>query len=148
MPADPGIDMANADDDDEIPIFAKKAPLITLGTEIRPATQLSGFDDPGSDTLLAAQGESGAALRFGSKAASRNVTALTVWSKKFCFEYYGSNPSRFQLSGATYVPASNGKPVTYEVKRNLSDVQGGSIRFPSGCLSTECSTSCVQRKPD
>jgi hypothetical protein len=130
MPADPGIDMANADDDDEIPIFAKKAPLITLGTEIRPATQLSGFDDPGSDTLLAAQGESGAALRFGSKAASRNVTALTVWSKKFCFEYYGSNPSRFQLSGATYVPASNGKPVTYEVKRNLSDVQGGSIRFP------------------
>jgi hypothetical protein len=119
-----------ADADDDVPIFRKNAnddaPLLAYGAEIEggQAAQerpLSGVDDMSSDPCPAVQAGSVAALRSA---------APNVWGKKFCFDYYGSNPGRFRQSTATFVPARNTKPITYEVKRNLFDVKGGSIRIP------------------
>jgi len=95
-------DMADADDD--VPIFVRIA-----------------NDDARSDQCPAVQAGSVAALRSA---------APNVWGKRFCFDYYGSNPSWFRRSSAIFVAASNTKPVTYEIKRNLINVNGGSIRIP------------------
>ena len=108
MPADARREMC--DSDDKIPLFANGTASLSeqAAQERQPSVQ--------------AGSASGSSLRS-------TVTTQNVWTKAFWFQYYGQ-PGRFQPSLAVFVPARKAKPATYEVKRNISDVLGGSIRFP------------------
>jgi hypothetical protein len=104
-------------DDDEPQYQNDEAPLFTYGD---------------SDANEQATKERQAAVQAGSASGAASLstgTAKNVWGKAFCFKYYRL-PCPFRPSTAIFVSASNSNPVTYEVKRNMSDVQGGNIRFP------------------
>ena len=105
MPADAS---KMCDSDDEIPLFANGTASEQAAQERQPSAQAGSASE--------------SSLRS-------TVTTQNVWTKAFCFQYY-EQPGRFQPSSAGFVPARNGKPAMYEVKRNIRDVLGGSIRIP------------------
>ena len=104
------------DSDDELPVFQNhQIPLLADGGASEQAAQ-----------------ERQPSVQAGSASGSSLLSTATtknVWGKAFCFQYYGQ-PGRFRPSSAGFIPAKNSKPAMYEVKRNISDVLGGSIRFP------------------
>ena len=104
MPADAGRALCDSDDDQPL---------------IRPELEQAAQERQPSVQAGSASGSS----------LNSTATPPGVWSKSFCFRYYGQR-GRFQPSSAVFVPAARGKPTKYEVRRNISDVPGGNIRIP------------------
>jgi hypothetical protein len=143
MPADARRDQSDtdkmADTDDEIPLFTgPKMPDL----DIADTNDLPDSDDDDrslqndASSLLAngaasekAAHERQPSVQAGSASGSSLRSTKNVWGMAFCFQYYVQS-SRFRPSTACFVQAKKTKPVTYEVRRNISDVIGGSIRFP------------------
>ena len=119
MAADARCDMC--DSDDELPLFQNHQIPLANGPH----------DGAAGDSERAAQERQPSAQAGPASGSSllSTVTTKNVWGKALCFQYYGQ-PGRFRPSSACFIPAKNSKPAMYEVKRNISDVLGGSIRFP------------------
>ena len=122
MPADAGRAMCDSDDDQPL---------------IRPELEQAAQERQPSVQAGSASGSS----------LNSTATPPGVWSKSFCFQYYGQR-GRFQPSSAVFVPAARGKPTKYEVRRNISDVPGGNIRIPVRVAEHRMFYIVYKKKPD